>query len=142
MRVSMHRLCVSSAMARFGIAIMLPAVTAFGCDRALHKGGQTTAEKTAGGAGDQCVACHEKQSPGIVQQWASSRHAAAGMGCLVCHAADQSEVDAWKHQGVWISSLVTPKDCGTCHSAEYKEFTRSHNAKAGEIIASLDNVLA
>jgi hypothetical protein len=37
---------------------------------------------------------------------------------------------------------VTPKDCAKCHAREYGEFARSHHARAGEILASLDNVLA
>lgn len=37
---------------------------------------------------------------------------------------------------------MTPKDCGQCHDREVQEFSRSHHAKAGEILASLDNVLA
>lgn len=41
-----------------------------------------------------------------------------------------------------MSVLVTPKQCATCHAREYAEFSRSHHARAGEILASLDNVLA
>jgi hypothetical protein len=44
--------------------------------------------------------------------------------------------------GYTVSPLVTPKDCASCHEREYTEFSRSHHAKAGEILASLDNVLA
>ena len=43
---------------------------------------------------------------------------------------------------MWITTLVTPKDCGQCHEAEVQQFSHSHHAKAGEILASLDNVLA
>jgi hypothetical protein len=44
--------------------------------------------------------------------------------------------------GFSVSLLVTPKDCARCHEREYQEFSRSHHARAGEILASLDNVLA
>lgn len=37
---------------------------------------------------------------------------------------------------------MTPKDCGRCHKTETEEFIASHHAKAGNILASLDNFLA
>jgi hypothetical protein len=48
----------------------------------------------------------------------------------------------WKHQGALVSVLVTPARCAQCHDDEYSQFSRSHHARAGEILASLDNVLA
>ena len=61
---------------------------------------------------------------------------------MECHEAQKSEIDAWTHEGAVIAGLVTPKDCARCHVREAEEFARSHHAKAGEILASLDNVLA
>jgi hypothetical protein len=89
-----------------------------------------------------CVDCHRKNSPALVMEWERSRHAAVGTGCRDCHGAKEGEPDAWKHEGAWVSALVTPKDCAQCHEQEFKEFNQSHHAKAGEILASLDNVLA
>jgi hypothetical protein len=88
------------------------------------------------------VACHLKSgAPVIVKQWAESRHAAAGVGCYECHQAAKDDPDAFGHNGLTISVLVTPKDCAQCHDQETKEFEASHHAKAGEILGSLDNVL-
>ncbi|MDR4509157.1 MAG: hypothetical protein MRJ65_13155 [Candidatus Brocadiaceae bacterium] len=89
-----------------------------------------------------CVSCHKNQSQALVMQWEGSRHAQHGVGCLDCHQAKQGEIDAWNHVGSWISAIVTPKDCSRCHELEYAEFSKSHHAKAGEILASLDNILA
>jgi hypothetical protein len=89
-----------------------------------------------------CVDCHRKNSAALVMEWEYSRHAAAGVGCLDCHGAVEAEIDGWKHHGELVSALVTPKDCALCHDRENEEFSRSHHARAGEIIASLDNVLA
>jgi len=89
-----------------------------------------------------CVACHRNQAPAMVMEWERSRHAQKGIGCVDCHKADSGDIDAWHHMGALISTLVTPKDCSRCHAKEYEEFSRSHHAKAGEILASLDNVLA
>jgi len=89
-----------------------------------------------------CVSCHKANSPALVMEWQRSRHAQAGVGCVECHSANEEDVDAWMHQGVRIATLVTPKDCAQCHESEVTEFSRSHHAKAGLIINSLDNVLA
>jgi hypothetical protein len=75
-------------------------------------------------------------------EWERSVHAQRSVGCLDCHAAEPAKLGAWQHEGFYITTLVTPKDCSQCHEPEYKEFARSHHARAGEILASLDNVLA
>jgi hydroxylamine dehydrogenase len=92
--------------------------------------------------GEACEACHLKHSPALVAEWKRSLHAQNGVGCVDCHGAKEGEPDAWKHFGVFVSALVTPRDCAECHEEESAEFATSHHAKAGEILASLDNVLA
>jgi hydroxylamine dehydrogenase len=67
----------------------------------------------------ECVKCHEKNNPGIVQEWGKSKHYGANVGCYECHAAEQGDVDAYVHDDKKVKKLifilVTPKDCGTCH---------------------------
>ena len=89
-----------------------------------------------------CVDCHRKNGPAMVMEWERSGHAQYGVGCVDCHGAAEGEADAWFHEGAWVAALVTPLDCSNCHVREYEEFSKSHHAKAGEILASLDNVLA
>jgi hydroxylamine dehydrogenase len=93
-------------------------------------------------ANEGCVTCHAKDSPALVMEWEHSRHAEFGVGCVDCHGAEKEDVDGFKHEGAFVSALVTPKDCAKCHVREYEQFSQSHHAKAGEILASLDNVLA
>ncbi|MEZ4447739.1 MAG: cytochrome c3 family protein, partial [Polyangiaceae bacterium] len=93
-------------------------------------------------ASKACVDCHQKSSPGIAEQWHSSTHALKGVGCVDCHQADQADADAYGHYGVTIATIVTPRDCGRCHRDVAEEFARSHHAKGGNILASLDNFLA
>lgn len=102
---------------------------------------QDTRPKTADPS-DECISCHTKLDPALVMEWQRSRHAQSGIGCLECHAADKTDVDGWNHHGIQVATLVTPKDCARCHEQEYQQFARSHHAKAGQILASLDNVLA
>jgi len=89
-----------------------------------------------------CVDCHRVDSPGIVGQWELSKHAASGIGCMECHGAEKEDVDAYDHEGVFIATIVTPNDCAECHEKEALEFQASHHATAGQILGSLDNVLA
>jgi len=90
----------------------------------------------------ECVECHSKSSPGIVEHWKDSTHARKGVACFDCHTADATDVDAFKHYGATIATIVTPRDCSRCHGAIAEEFGRSHHAAAGNILASLDNLLA
>ncbi|MEN8141177.1 MAG: multiheme c-type cytochrome [Thermodesulfobacteriota bacterium] len=78
----------------------------------------------------------------MYKQWQNSAHAREGVGCLDCHGAQKSDVDAFLHHGKTIATLVTPKDCGNCHEAEAKQTTNSYHAHAGEILESKDAYLA
>ena len=89
-----------------------------------------------------CADCHRRLSPALVMEWERSTHNQRGVGCLDCHQGDKSRPEAWLHEGAYVSVLATPKTCSACHETEFKEFSQSHHAKAGEIMASLDNVLA
>lgn len=89
-----------------------------------------------------CIQCHKEHGPALYQQWGSSKHFRANIGCFECHNANKGEPDAFEHYGQTIAILVTPKDCSRCHAREVEEFTASHHSKAGRILGSLDNVLA
>lgn len=94
----------------------------------------------------QCIECHNKDQRGIIQQWGSSKHHRAKVGCYECHAANPKDKDAFLHgkkgNKKHISVIVSPKDCSNCHQNEVKETEDSHHAKGGRILASLDNLLA
>lgn len=89
-----------------------------------------------------CIDCHKKESTGLYQQWGDSKHFRGNVGCFECHSADKSDPDAMEHEGQWIATLVTPKDCSRCHGKEAEQFQGSHHAKGGRILGSLDNRLA
>ncbi|MBD3266101.1 hydroxylamine oxidoreductase [bacterium] len=100
----------------------------------------------------ECIACHKKESPSIYQQWGASKHFRGNVGCYECHAAEEDDPDAFRHdvvlddgtvqKGKIISIIASPRDCAKCHEKEVEEFMHSHHAKAGRILGSLDNVLA
>ena len=90
----------------------------------------------------ECNECHANETAGIYQEWGSSKHFRANVGCWECHRADPADADAFEHMGRPISIIVSPRDCARCHDREVREFDDSHHAKAGLILGSLDNVLA
>jgi hypothetical protein len=89
-----------------------------------------------------CIECHADETPGIYQQWGTSKHYRGNVGCFECHQADPADVDAMDHYGSTIAIIVSPQDCAQCHENEVQEFDESHHAKAGLILGSLDNFLA
>ncbi len=89
----------------------------------------------------ECLDCHSKKQPSIVDSWQRSRHAEAGVGCYECHQAEYGENDAFMHFERYIAVIVSPKDCSRCHETEAEEFLASHHAKGGEVLGSLDNFL-
>jgi len=89
-----------------------------------------------------CIDCHADETPATYQQWGSSKHYRANVGCFECHRAEAADADAMDHYGSTISIIVSPQDCSRCHEREVQEFSESHHAKAGLILGSLDNFLA
>lgn len=90
----------------------------------------------------RCMTCHKEKTSGLYNQWLGSAHGEHGITCLDCHGAEKSEVDAYRHEKAWIATLVTPKDCGTCHEQEAEQVSNSYHATAGQILDSQDAYLA
>ena len=88
----------------------------------------------------QCVKCHKKNNPGLIQMWGASKHYGANVGCYECHQADPKDPDAFIHDEEkvkkHISIIVSPKDCANCHETEAAEMKKSHHAEAGKIMGS------
>jgi len=92
--------------------------------------------------GQNCVSCHEKASPGLAREWRQSAHHAAGVNCLDCHRAAETEPDAFVHEGQVIATIVSPQDCGRCHTVEHSEQAGSVHAEAYSIVAARVPALA
>ncbi len=122
------------------IALLLLSLFAGGTLTAAH--GQAIGLADLSDISAECIACHKKTDPVIYQQWGASKHYRANVACYECHAAEKTDPDAMNHYGYAIATLVSPKDCGRCHSKETAEFMGSHHSKAGRILGSLDNRLA
>ncbi len=93
-------------------------------------------------ANDKCVTCHLKENRSLVDHYENSSHADADVGCFTCHSAAKDDILGYEHEGAFIKTIQTPNDCKFCHTREVQETSLSHHATAGEIMASLDNMLA
>jgi hypothetical protein len=93
----------------------------------------------------KCTICHLKENKALVLQWENSPHATAEegqIGCYTCHAAEKGDELGYTHEDVFIKTILSPKDCQHCHEQQAKQMAVSRHAAAGEIVASLDNMLA
>ena len=105
-----------------------------------------------------CLLCHKNSTPGIVEDWLTSRHSkitpdmafskpalerrissdtipenfrSVVVGCYECHSQNASaHKDNFEHFGFRINVIVSPNDCRTCHSVEADQFAMSKKAHA------------
>lgn len=95
--------------------------------------------------GQKCVKCHMDDNPGLVGEWKKSAHYNAdpskAVDCYDCHKAKEGDKDAYQHHKAVIRTIISPKNCATCHEKEVAQQQPSHHAKAGNILGSLDNLM-
>ncbi len=88
----------------------------------------------------QCIECHAKKMPGIVESWRSSRMSHAGISCYDCHVVKKSSPMASQCEGLkgtdtFISPMVSSKTCSRCHPQEVEQFLKSgHGALASSAV--------
>ncbi|MHC1725772.1 MAG: multiheme c-type cytochrome [Syntrophobacteraceae bacterium] len=101
-------------------------------------------------ATEECLGCHATLHPGIVSSWKKSRHSVltpaeasrqqgldrkvslgsvpeemknVAVGCAECHTLDpKSHKDSFEHNGHEVHTVVSPKDCGSCHTVEVEQY--------------------
>ncbi|MBP2030941.1 cytochrome c553 [Methanohalophilus levihalophilus] len=80
--------------------------------------------------GERCQNCHSAigDFPAVVDDWEQSKHAESGISCSDCHTAEPTDPDATEHNGFYISPVVSPNDCATCHEKEVAENAQSLHA--------------
>ena len=76
---------------------------------------------------DECVVCHTRTTPGIVDQYGHSTMAAAEVTCSDCHEVDADYPGAIEHEGSHVLNQPTTAMCETCHEAEVAQYNRSRH---------------
>ncbi len=75
----------------------------------------------------ECVECHTRSSPGIVNQHSLSAHARAGVTCADCHEVEADFFSAVEHHDTSVARIPTSGICSNCHQAEVAQFMRSRH---------------
>ncbi len=105
-----------------------------------------------------CLDCHQSISPGLFRDWEKSRHSmntpgeglkkgklerrvsseqvparlsGVVVGCAECHTLNpEKHKDTFEHNGFKVHTVVTPEDCATCHSTEFKQYGQNKMSRA------------
>jgi hydroxylamine dehydrogenase len=100
-----------------------------------------------------CLECHAAAHPGILADWQKSRMteitpaeamkkaelerrisvkklpdelAGHVVGCAECHTINpEKHPDTFDHEGYQVHTVVTPRDCATCHPVEVSQFGKN-----------------
>ena len=74
---------------------------------------------------DDCVDCHENETPSIVNDWQISRHHTEDVSCRDCHKGRHESAD-----DVAKLKTVTADACAKCHEERFEQFSRGKHALA------------
>ena len=90
---------------------------------------------------DECVVCHRRTTPGIVQQYGVSTMAAAEVTCRDCHEVEADYPGSVEHEGTFVLNSPTTATCDSCHQAEVAQFNQSrHGLPAYVAYAGTDDL--
>ncbi|MDH5606575.1 MAG: hypothetical protein OEY93_06775, partial [Anaerolineae bacterium] len=76
---------------------------------------------------DECVVCHQRTTPGIIQQYGHSTMAAADVSCTDCHEVDRKYPGAVEHEGTYVLGSPTAAMCQDCHEDEVAQYNGSRH---------------
>ena len=77
---------------------------------------------------DECVVCHRRTTPGIVEQFGHSSMAAAEVTCRNCHEVNANYPNAVEHEGTFVLNSPTTARCEQCHVTEVAQYNQSRHA--------------
>jgi hypothetical protein len=77
---------------------------------------------------NECVVCHRKTTPGIVEQYGRSSMASAEVSCQQCHEVKGDYPGAVEHEGTFVLNSPTTSKCQKCHAAEVAQFHQSRHS--------------
>jgi hypothetical protein len=90
---------------------------------------------------DECVVCHRRTTPGIVEQYGHSSMAAAEVTCRNCHEVAANYPGALEHEGTHVLGSPTTAMCQPCHGQEVAQYYQSrHSLPAYVAYAGADDL--
>jgi len=76
---------------------------------------------------NECVVCHERTTPGIVQQYGVSTMAAAEVSCEDCHEVPEGHAGSVEHEGTYVLPSPSTAMCDNCHTNEVAQYNQSRH---------------
>jgi cytochrome c553 len=70
-----------------------------------------------------CVKCHTKVTPGIVNDWQLSKHSGNDVVCSDCHGSEHNSPS-----NVDKVSMPKPEVCATCHETQVNQYSKGKHA--------------
>ena len=98
--------------------------------RAIGDSNTVTSEESVNvlaNSNNECVVCHTRTTPGIVDQYGHSTMAAAEVSCQDCHSVDRDYPGAVEHEDGYVLTTPTTAMCAQCHDAEVAQFNASRH---------------
>jgi len=76
---------------------------------------------------DECVVCHRRTTPGIVEQYGISTMAGAEVACDDCHTVEEGYPGSVEHEGSYILPSPSTSMCENCHTTEVAQYNQSRH---------------
>jgi len=76
---------------------------------------------------DECVVCHRRSTPGIVEQFGHSTMAAGKVTCRDCHEVKAGYPGSVEHEGTAVLRAPTTAMCQNCHQNEVAQYYNSRH---------------
>ncbi|RMF02508.1 MAG: nitrate reductase, partial [Chloroflexi bacterium] len=108
--------------------ILLAAVLGQSVGQRAATGATTEKVNALANSNDDCVVCHKRSTPGIVDQYGHSSMAAAEVTCRDCHEVEAGYPGSTEHEGTSVLASPTAAMCEKCHTAEVAQFNQSRHA--------------
>ena len=103
---------------------------------------QPVEENVLADSKDECVLCHQRTTPGIVEQFGHSTMAAAEVICENCHVVQASYPGSEEHEGAYILRSPTTAMCETCHVQEVTQYYQSRHSLPAYVAFAGSKVLS
>ena len=76
---------------------------------------------------NECVVCHRRTTPGIVDQYGHSAMAGAEVACQDCHEVDEEYPGATEHEDTFVLASPSTAMCEKCHTSEVAQYEQSRH---------------
>lgn len=91
---------------------------------------------------NDCVECHARTSPGIIEQYGHSSMAGANVTCEDCHEVESGYPGSTEHEGTHVLASPTTAMCETCHENEVAQYNASRHSLPAYVAVTGTDVLS